>query len=71
MSTAELKSNLHKLIDAIQDSKTLNILYNYLIRTFKKKSSQQDNSILTHFSSESSLAKDWNRPEEDLAWKNL
>jgi len=27
MSTAELKSNLHKLIDKVQDSKTLKITY--------------------------------------------
>jgi len=34
MSTAELKSNLHKLIDTIQDSRTLSIIYSLLTNSF-------------------------------------
>ncbi len=33
MSTAELKSNLHRLIDSVQDSKTLKITYLLLSKT--------------------------------------
>jgi predicted transcriptional regulator len=33
MSTAELKSNLHRLIDKVQDSKTLKITYLLLSKT--------------------------------------
>ena len=35
MSTAELKSNLHKLIDKVEDSKILNITYLLLSKTEK------------------------------------
>ena len=30
-----------------------------------------DDTTLTHFASEKSLAKDWLSPEEDEAWKDL
>ena len=72
MSTAELKSNLHQLIDKIQDSKKLSIIYKFISNTFKTKEENiLNDSILTHFSSESSLARDWNKPVEDKAWENL
>ena len=71
MSTSELKSNLHQLIDKIQDSKTINLIYNFVFKLFEKKSVDSNDSVLTHFSAESSLAKDWNMPEEDKAWQNL
>ena len=70
MSTAELKSNLYKLIESINDSKTLSVVYAFISSGFKTKGSLND-TVLTHFSAESSLAKDWNKIEEDEAWKNL
>ncbi|HOB83869.1 MAG TPA: hypothetical protein PKX27_03370 [Bacteroidales bacterium] len=30
-----------------------------------------NDTILTHFASEETLAKDWLSPEEDKAWKDL
>ncbi|MEZ4776726.1 MAG: hypothetical protein R3D00_26355 [Bacteroidia bacterium] len=30
-----------------------------------------EDAPLTHLAAESTLAKDWNKPEEDLAWENL
>ncbi len=30
-----------------------------------------NDTILTHFASEKTLAKDWLSPEEDKAWKDL
>ena len=71
MSTAELKSNLHTLIDKVQDSKTLTLIYKLVSSSFKTKSNSADDLALTHFSSESSLSKDWNKPEEDKAWESL
>lgn len=35
------------------------------------KSRKTGEKIETHFASEDSLAKDWLKPEEDEAWKNL
>jgi hypothetical protein len=32
---------------------------------------EQDDRVLTHFASQSVLAKDWLTPEEDEAWKDL
>ena len=32
---------------------------------------KNEDPILTHFASESVLAKDWSTPEEDEAWKDL
>jgi len=32
---------------------------------------KQEDKILTHFASQSVLAKDWLTPEEDEAWKDL
>ena len=71
MSTAELKSNLHQLIDRIQDSKTLSLIYKFIFKNFEKKSLNSNDNVLTHYSAESSLAKDWNKPEEDIAWQSL
>ncbi len=68
MTSTELKSNLHNLIDTINDSKTLSAIYRFITSSRKNKA---EDSILTHLSSESSLAKDWNKPEEDKAWENL
>jgi hypothetical protein len=70
MSTLELKQDIHRLVDAIQDNNLLNSFYKYLVSAFKQKQKKED-AILTHFSSQSSLAKDWNTPLEDEAWKNL
>ncbi len=39
MGTAELKSNLHKLIDTIQDSKTLTIIYSLISNSFNNPQS--------------------------------
>ena len=36
MSTAELKSNLHRLIDSISDNKTLNSIYTLLSKQKKQ-----------------------------------
>ena len=36
-----------------------------------KKIQRKSEKIHTHFASESSLAKDWLKPEEDEAWKGL
>ena len=69
MSTAEIRSNLHQLIDKIQDSKTLNLIYQFVFK--KQKAVEHNDAVLTHYTAESSLAKDWNRPEEDKAWESL
>lgn len=37
MSTAQLRSNLHLLIDSIKDSNTLNALYNIISQKVKAK----------------------------------
>ena len=71
MTSAELKSNLHKLIDTINDSKTLSAIYGFISSKNEGEKTKPEDTILTHLSSESSLAKDWNKPEEDKAWENL
>ncbi len=71
MTSTELKSNLHKLIDTINDSKTLSAIYGFISAKSAGKETKMEDAVLTHFSSESSLAKDWNKPEEDKAWENL
>lgn len=40
MSTAELKSSLHKLIDTIQDNRTLSVIYSLISNSFSKKAAQ-------------------------------
>ena len=70
MSTAEIKLNLHQLIDKIQDSKTLTLIYQFIFSKYKQTEKLED-KVLTHFTSESSLSKDRNSPEEDAAWKKL
>ena len=70
MSTAELKSNLHLLIDTIHDNNRLSQIYKFIFRT--KAEVPKDAEIgHTTIMSESSLSKDWNRPEEDKAWESL
>ncbi|MBI2270581.1 MAG: hypothetical protein HYU69_09550 [Bacteroidetes bacterium] len=39
MSSAELKLNLHQLIDKIQDNKTLSVIYSLFSNSFNVKSS--------------------------------
>lgn len=68
MTSAELKTSLHHLIDNINDGKTLSTIYGFI--TANEKGDLRE-GIITHLSSESALAKDWNKPEEDKAWKNL
>jgi len=43
-------------------------LFTYLLKENVLKS---DDATLTHFASESTLAKDWLTEEEDKAWENL
>jgi hypothetical protein len=69
MTSTELKSNLHKLIDSINDSRALSAIYSFV--STKSEGKKAKDNILTHFSFESSLAKDWNKPEEDKAWESL
>ncbi len=71
MSTAELKSTLHNLIDRIQDSKTLSLIYKFVFKRYKETQTGASDEVYTHFTAESSLVKDWNKPEEDNAWKSL
>jgi hypothetical protein len=68
MTTIELKSALHQLIDNINDSKTLSVIYKFISSARKGK---EKDKILTHLSSEITLSKDWNKPEEDKAWDYL
>lgn len=42
MSTAELKSNLHNLIDAINDSKTLKAIYSMIAKQKKQEADWWD-----------------------------
>ena len=42
MSTVELKSSLHQLIDAINDSKTLKVVYSLLSKQAKQKTDGWD-----------------------------
>ena len=44
-------------------------IYDYIL--FLKYRKKKGEEIETHFASENSLAKDWNTPEEDEAWKDL
>ena len=49
MSTVELKSNLHNLIDTINDSKTLNAIYTLLKKnSAASKTNQLDWDSLSH-----------------------
>jgi hypothetical protein len=48
----------------------LNDLYEF-VRYLKYKNGLERNKIQTHEASESILAQDWNKPEEDQAWKDL
>jgi hypothetical protein len=42
------------------------------VKSVKKESSKgKGDKVVTHFSSENVLAKDWLTSEEDEAWKNL
>ncbi|MFA6923356.1 MAG: hypothetical protein WC223_03790 [Bacteroidales bacterium] len=45
-------------------------LANKLLRVKNIKESTRDFTF-THLASETALAKDWLKPEEDEAWKNL
>jgi hypothetical protein len=44
-----------------------------LTEVLKKETMQmaENDKVLTHFASEKVLAKDWQLPEEDEAWKDL
>jgi len=43
-------------------------VYDFVLFLKQKKSVEK---IETHFASETVLAKEWNTPEEDEAWKDL
>lgn len=60
---------LSKELNKIPDN-LLQELYNYIKFLKSKKSSTKD-KIETPCASENVLAKDWNKPEEDEAWKSL
>ncbi|MFN2576413.1 MAG: DUF2281 domain-containing protein [Pyrinomonadaceae bacterium] len=63
MSTQELISKeIENLPEALQRE-----VYDF-VRFLREKSDEHFNGLLM---SESSLAKDWETPEEDAAWANL
>lgn len=41
------------------------------IVSFLLKDKMGQDAVMTHFASETILAKDWLSPEEDAAWENL
>lgn len=42
-----------------------------LRKVLAKESKEEDDTTQTYFASENVLAKDWLKPEEDEAWKDL
>ncbi|WP_291855209.1 hypothetical protein [Marinilabilia sp.] len=66
-----LPLNFNQVVDLVRQ-----LPYNEKLKlreVLKKETMQktENNNILTHFASESVLAKEWLLPEEDEAWKDL
>lgn len=68
-TTTSTREKLQNELDRIPDS-LLGELYEYM-RYLQFKTQQQGEAMQTAYASESALAKDWNRPEEDQAWQDL
>lgn len=62
------KESLTKEIKSLPDN-LLQEIYDYIL--FLKQKNKNQNSTFTHLASENSLAVDWNKPQEDEAWKDL
>ena len=65
MSTKEITEELKQLPDEV-----LQEIYDFVLFLKHRKTVENDR-VKTHFASESALAKDWNTPLEDEAWKDL
>ena len=65
MSTKEINEELKQLPDDV-----LQEIYDFVLFLKHRKTSIKD-GVSTHLASESVLAKDWNTPQEDEAWKDL
>jgi hypothetical protein len=63
----EKKQNLLDEIEGLPDSSLDEVLDFVRFMKFKVKAASLETAIL----SESTLKKDWGRPEEDRAWSNL
>ena len=65
MSTKEINEELKQLPDEV-----LQEIYDFILFLKYRKISIKE-GVDTHLASESVLAKDWNTPQEDEAWKDL
>lgn len=63
----EKKRNLLDEIEGLPDSSLDEVLDFVRFMKFKLKAASLDTALV----SESTLKKDWERPEEDQAWSNL
>lgn len=66
----DAKKIIAKEIEAMPDL-SLNQVIDFIRFLKTKKSPKKASKKEVHLLSESVLAKDWLRPEEDEAWKNL
>jgi hypothetical protein len=67
MSTREILSEEIKK----SPENILKELYDFLLFLKYKKRNSSNDEAKTHLASEKVLARDWDTPEEDEAWKNL
>jgi hypothetical protein len=63
-----LQITFQQLLEAFQQ---LSSVEKKRLLFFLQNDASQNDLVLTHFASESILAKDWLSPQEDEAWKNL
>jgi len=61
-------NQLFELVRQLPVREKQKLLTSLIKESFRKSG---DDTILTHFASEKTLAKDWLSPEEDKAWKDL
>jgi hypothetical protein len=70
MNITDISHKKEKLIDEVQKlpDNLLDVVIDFVDYLKSKKKNQKLETLLL---SEESLKKDWLRPEEDLAWKDL
>lgn len=66
MGTLELKSNIHKIVDGIQNEQLLQTLYNFLKASQSSKSGKLWNSLTEEQKQEVLLAFEESENEENL-----
>lgn len=76
MSTTEIKTNLHKIVDRIEDERLLRVIHDFLEvrekstegQLWKKLSPEQQNEVLQAYEDSED---DSNLVDDEEVWKNL